>query len=308
MGKIKYDKPYLVPDMMVDYLSDRGMVFTKEDRNYAINVLADINWYHLKIYFYPYLIDNEKYKENTSFHDGMRIYFFDFKLRKIIIEGSLLFEQMLKTKIDQILTRNFGFQWYLLDELFQKPPHRERLRIYESLERSKLPFAVHYKDKYILDNPSYQSAPPSWIAMELVSFDHFLKIFLALNKQKINRLDDFNLELDKLGIGNFTNLKNWLEVVKEIRNIACHNGRLWNAWHLSPKGLEQYFIKNKVFSVLYIIDKVLSQSALYKSNLKQDFINLVSEYQEDIPNLKDSLGVPKQLPSSEGWQFPSKLI
>jgi len=42
-----------------------------DELNFAEKVLSQINWYHLKIYFYPFIEDldaeEERYKPHTSF-------------------------------------------------------------------------------------------------------------------------------------------------------------------------------------------------------------------------------------------------
>lgn len=281
------------------------MVFNDVDTKLAMNVLSEINWYHLKIYFSPFLLKNDTYQPNTSFSHGMTIYHFDAELKDIVIKASLLFEIIMRSKIDQILTNEFSFQWYLLDKIFERNPSYERQRINDSLKKTDLPFAKHYRENYTLDNPSYMHAPPSWIAMELVSFDLFLKIFNSLDTQQINNIQGFKYELNKLGIHSTKTLQNWLEVVKGVRNKACHNSKIWNSWHKDPKEIikstpDNIFSQNKIFNVIYIMEKVISASHLSKQNIKLDLKNLISRYENDIPHLHYHIGFPVES-DKIGW-------
>ena len=77
-----YNKPYVAPSQLVnDYLiNQKGLFIKDEDISFAEKILSQINWYHLKIYFYPYLDRNsetEKYKEGTTFYHGWNNYLLD---------------------------------------------------------------------------------------------------------------------------------------------------------------------------------------------------------------------------------------
>lgn len=295
-----YDKPYLPPEDLLNYLKSRNLIV--EDESEAKKVLSEINWYCLKAYFHNFLDEKNNFIEGATFLQGINQYFFDEELRQIIIKGALKFELLVRTKIDQILTKEFDSLWYLQDKIFTDPPYHERVRIKNDLDRSKYPYAKHFKKNYISENASYLSLPPSWIAMELISFDHFLKIFQSIDYQKINRLSPLIEYLILIGADNLSNLDNWLNTVKRVRNIACHNGRLWNAWHLQPKGLNIDNKSNSIFNVIYIIEKVTSKS-FYNQNLslKKDFLALLSKYEESITGLKHTLGVKQEMLDDLGW-------
>jgi abortive infection bacteriophage resistance protein len=91
----EYNKPYVTPkNLVIDYLiSKKGLSIQDDEFQFAEQALSQINWYHLKIYFYPFIEDltaeEERYKPQTSFRNGWDIYLLDDDLRKIIIKHTL---------------------------------------------------------------------------------------------------------------------------------------------------------------------------------------------------------------------------
>ncbi|MFH4351405.1 Abi family protein, partial [Acinetobacter baumannii] len=108
--------------LVTDYLvAKKGLSIQGDEIDFAGKVLSQINWYHLKIYFYPFIQDlnapEEKYKPQTKFSDGWNIYLLDDDLRKIIIKYTLKIEIISKSYIDQAITEftNDPF-WYVNDD------------------------------------------------------------------------------------------------------------------------------------------------------------------------------------------------
>ena len=100
----EYSKPYISPQKLVlDYLiSKKGLAIQDNEIEFAEQALSQINWYHLKIYFYPFIEDltaeEERYKPQTSFSNGWEIYLLDDELRKIIIKSLLKSKQVFISK------------------------------------------------------------------------------------------------------------------------------------------------------------------------------------------------------------------
>jgi abortive infection bacteriophage resistance protein len=315
-----YNKPYVAPSQLVnDYLiNQKGLFIKDEDISFAEKILSQINWYHLKIYFYPYLDRNsetEKYKEGTTFYHGWNNYLLDESLRTILIKHTLNIELIVKSFLDQCITEfcNDPF-WYLNDDLFLKgeQPYFERNQILDKIKRSDAEFAKHFRENYKSPLISYRLLPPFWIAMELISFDQLLKIIEKLNYQSFSKDGKNALDMcsEKLNCNSFTELKNWLKIVKNIRNLACHNNRIWNAKHMTPKGFESslglrgkvnYLNPKRIYLTIIVIFLLTKGRFNNGNNIKGDLINLIAGYKDQIDNLEKQMGFPENWDKENIW-------
>lgn len=315
----EYLKPYIAPQNLVsEYLiAKKGLSIQDDELDFAEKVLSQINWYHLKIYFYPFIQDlnaqDERYKPETRFKDGWNIYLLDDDLRRILIKHTLKIELMSKSFVDQSITEftNDPY-WYLNDDYFirNKQPYYERMQILNKMTKSEEEFVKHFKENYKSPYISYRLSPPFWIAMELITFDQFLKIIEKLNSQifsrkGINALDQCS---NKLGAENFKQLKSWLDVIKYIRNQACHNSRLWNAKHMIPKGLEQYskptsenLNPHRIYLIILAIHLMTKNSVVFDKSIKIEIQELFSSYKDKILNLEKQMGFPQNWDKEPIW-------
>lgn len=315
----EYSKPYISPQKLVsEYLiSKKGLSIQDSEVEFAEKVLSQINWYHLKIYFYPFIEDltaeEERYKPNTSFLNGWDIYLLDDELRKIIIKHTLKIELIVKTHIDQAITEfTENPFWYLNDDYFirNKQPYYERQKVLSSMNSSDAEFTKHFKKNYKSPYKSYRLLPPFWIAMEVISFDQFLNIIDKINPQVFEKRGENVLDkcAIKLGAENFKKLKSWLDVIKDIRNKACHNNRLWNANHMIPKGLdihskpiEGLSKPNKIYLVSLAIYLMTKNSVAIEKNIKEEIKELFEAYSNKINDLEKQMGFPENWATEAIW-------
>ena len=91
-------------------------------------------------------------------------------------------------------------------------------RIDADVNRSNEDFIKHYNSKY--DNPSM---PPSWMALEVVSFATLSRLFQSL------RLDSRKEYItEQFGLKKVAILENWLHSISNLRNCCAHHSRVWN--------------------------------------------------------------------------------
>ena len=205
--------------------------------------------------------------------------------------------------------------WYLQDDIFLKneQPYYERNQILKKIGNSKAEFVLHFKKRYKSPNPSYRLLPPFWIAMELITFDQFLKIIDRLNYQAFSKSGKNVLDecAKKINAESFSELKNWLLIIKNIRNLACHNGRAWNSNYMVPKGLlgskannRKDLIVNKphkIYSNLLIIFLLTKDTVIVGHTLKDDLIVLFNKYNTKIRNLEEQMGFHQGWHEEEIW-------
>lgn len=139
------------------------------------------------------------------------------------------------------------------------------------VNRSNEDFIKHYNSKY--NDPPM---PPSWMALEVVSFTTLSRLFQSLKLD--NRKEDIT---EQFGLKKVAILENWLHAISNLRNCCAHHSRVWNRRFMVsvtlPYNTLYLFMDrttigqirtNKLFAVLsciaYILD-IISPGSDFKS-------------------------------------------
>lgn len=122
--------------------------------------------------------------------------------------------------------------------------------------------------------------PPSWMALEVVSFATLSRLFQSL------RLDSRKEYItEQFGLKKVAILENWLHSISNLRNCCAHHSRVWNRRFMVsvilPYNTLYPFMDrttigqirtNKLFAVLsciaYILD-IISPGSDFKKNIKE---------------------------------------
>lgn len=317
-----YTKPFVSPhDLIHTHLRSKGITFSAP---YGVaeaeEYLTRINWYRFKSYLHPFLVAGTKnYAPGTTFSQGVELYYFDCELRELCNKYILRIEVKAKTILDQIITSftNDPF-WYLSDDYFKNTEKLPILRkkITDDLFYSKMEFAQYYKSNYISTKESWRAAPPFWLAMELMSFDSFVKFADAVDSNKfmykgVNKIGDAAI---KMNAKNYRELISWLLSIKELRNKASHNSRTWNSNYRLPSGFVDnnnalvpgsYLAippskKNKIYSILATI-KLISDNLIKPQNhFSAELQSLINKY-HNRGYILSGMGFPANWTSDPLW-------
>ena len=277
--KIEYHKAPLSLDEQVARLKERGLVFDNEDEAKAY--LFNISYYRLRAYTYPFQ-DNTDGSEHLfirkgiHFKDIIDLYCFDRRLRSLIFNAIEKIEVSVRTKIIQVYAESTNDSHWYLDETLYRFPIDDLLHHIESdVNRSNEDFIKHYREKY--EEPPM---PPSWMALEVVSFATLSRLFQALKSDYRKRAITEQFGLRKVDI-----LENWLHAISNLRNCCAHHSRVWNRRFMVsvtlPYNTSHPFIDrnsiseirtNKLFAVLsciaYILD-IISPGSDFKKHIKE---------------------------------------
>lgn len=252
---MKYEKPPTTIEQQIELLKSRGLIIDDEKR--LGDYLKDISYYHLSSYFKFYQKDDNRFLDNTSFDDVLRIYLFDNKLRSLLLGLLERIEQSFKCRLAyelSILKNNS--HWFLNEEIFSdKKAHIEIMRILEEeVEKSKEELCIkHYFEKY-----SEPALPPIWTLIEILSFGECVKISRKLIIAYRNKIARTYGEDEKFII-------NWMHCLSILRNICAHHSRLWNREIvLTPnknhrKYASFFFDFNRLFNYLVILQILLNK-------------------------------------------------
>ena len=277
--KIDYTKKPLTLAEQVARLKQRGLVF--DDESEATAYLFNISYYRLRAYTYPFQENGEDSehtftRKDIHFKDIIDLYCFDRRLRSLIFNTIEKIEVAVRTKIVQVYAESTGDSHWFNDESLYRFGYDDLMdRIDADVNRSNEDFIKHYNSKY--DNPSM---PPSWMALEVVSFATLSRLFQSL------RLDSRKEYItEQFGLKKVAILENWLHSISNLRNCCAHHSRVWNRRFMVsvilPYNTLYPFMDrttigqirtNKLFAVLsciaYILD-IISPGSDFKKNIKE---------------------------------------
>ena len=219
MPKTHYLKPALNFEQQLRQLSARGLIIN--DPQKALHLLQSVSYYRLSGYWHPFLADKQKhsFKPGSKFESAFKLYCFDRELRALVLSELEKVEVAVRAKMIHVLSEKSGPFGYLNACYYKdlRKFHTQFLvKLVEEHSRSDEEFTRAFRAKY--SDP----LPPSWMAMEIISFGTLSKLFSLLKPGK-----------QKREIANYFGLpepvfENWLHCMVYLRNICAHHSRLWN--------------------------------------------------------------------------------
>ncbi|SBN59517.1 Abortive infection bacteriophage resistance protein [Propionibacterium freudenreichii] len=243
-----YAKPFLTVPEQIRQLRGRGM--DCGDDAYAAEVLQRYGYYRLSGYWHLYRdrpvppaprfdgegreIRLETFVAGTRLVQVVSLYEFDHELRMRLGDVLSTVETAFRFFIGHRLGRVDAFAhrhpWALgatRQEDPSAPPepttaHREWLEEYDRHEqRARGDFVVHFRQQY---GPHL----PIWVATEVMSFGVLSSLYdLMLQSDQEILAARFQVRTAD-GRGDRGALGNWLNDLRNVRNICAHYGRLWN--------------------------------------------------------------------------------
>lgn len=277
--KISYNKKPLSINDQIMRLIQRGLIV--EDKNEASGYLSNISYYRLRAYTYPFQNnedgqDHVFIRDNIHFKDIVELYCFDRRLRLLLFNAIEKIEVALRTKIVQVYAESTDdSHWYNDKTLYRSGFEDLISHIKTEVDRSNEDFIKHYNDRY-----NEPEMPPSWMALEVVSFTTLSRLYHALieDNRKMSIATHFGLK--KVPI-----MENWLHSISNLRNCCAHHSRIWNRRFVvnmivSYNTLYPFISKkdvgriraNKLFAIIssiaYILDRI-SPGSDFKSNIKK---------------------------------------
>ena len=305
--RIEYHKQPLTLDQQVRKLKERGLVF--DDESLAKAYLFNISYYRLRAYTYSFQDNSEGsdhcfLRSNLLFKDFIDLYCFERRLRSLIFNAIEKIEVAVRTKIVQVYAEStHDSHWFYDDSLYRYPIDGLLGHIEADVERSNEDFIKHYRSKY--HNPPM---PPSWMALEVVSFATLSRLFQALKSDNRKQYITHQFGLKKVGI-----LENWLHAISNLRNCCAHHSRVWNRrfmvnvilpyntfYPFMDRTTIQTMRTNKLFALLscmaYILT-IISPDSDFKRHLRE-----LLESDCRLLDLKD-MGFPDNWQSLPVWRL-----
>lgn len=270
------NKRFLTYDEQVNKLKKRGLLINKSDKEHLMfkNYYTLINGYKSL-----FLKDKKKeiYKEGADINEIVTLYEFDRKLRHIILEYILIFEQKLKSKIAYEFSKSYNYKFsYLYDHNYSDKTSK---KVVKKLKKKMINEINNKNNKNIVHYIEKHKNVPLWVLIGSLSFGTVSKMYHALNsKEKIRISNDI---IPNLGYNKFDKFVKHLVF---FRNAAAHFNRFYEKKYrtnLIPivkthrnLNLQKNIGRNDIFSIIIIL----------KNSLNNNHFNELINGLEDIIN------------------------
>jgi abortive infection bacteriophage resistance protein len=232
---MRYDKPALSLDHLVDHLSSIGL---QGDRSVVTQRLKDVGYYRLSPYWRYFRIPptspGSQLREGTTIDDVWRLYTFDRELRLLVMDAIERIEIAVRSRLVHEHVRAQGHDPFSYAEGACVPTgardprgHYSRLlddakgalagavrepdgpHVTEALRH----FAKKYGDKH--------DYPPLWLAAEAFSFGDVVTLYRG-SPWGVQKAVARSFKLPEPVFFS------WLRTLQVVRNVCAHHGRLWN--------------------------------------------------------------------------------
>lgn len=255
----------------IKILESRGVIVGDYDK--AIEILADIGYYRLGFYFfpfentYPYLDNRRKHevKNGTKFEDAVALYYYDFDLRNILNKYLSRIEVAIRTTMIYELSNKHSNDpaWFVNPSVVSQAFIRDfPSEVYHKISKKdviKRHKKKHPRDKYA----------PAWKTMEFMVLGNLTTLYKSLN-----RIDDKRLICTHFKVNKTTIFYNYIEAIRSLRNACAHGNILYDmtlekSIKNGPAGYFDEFRCGRLFSALSVVRyflKTISLNRLYDMN------------------------------------------
>lgn len=303
---MNYTKSPLTIDQQIIKLEQRGLNFLHKEQ--AEHYLNNISYYRLRAYTYPFqdndIPENDHVflQKEIDFSDIIDLYVFDRQLRNLIFNELAKIEVAVRTQLSLVYSiHDEDAFWYTNGKNYKKSPEKLLSEITSDVDQSNEDFIKHFKTKY-----SSTLMPPSWMALEVISFGTLSRLYKQLGntaqKRKIAR---------SFGIGDEEVFANWLHAFSNLRNCCAHHSRIWNrrfvvqlklpyntTFPFIPRNSLALLKQNKLFVLLSAIKYVTD--AISPGNSFRIDLAMLLNGEHKLLNLKD-MGFPNNWEEFPIW-------
>ena len=295
------NKRALSIDEQLALLKSRGLTVLDDAK--AKEVLGDIGYYRLGFYLFPFERTypqlhhrTHEYREGTVFGNAVKLYYFDFELRNLLLKYISRIEVNFRTTLtyEGSIAYNPDTLWFVNPAYVDSPfvAAFDRM-VYTRSFKKNATIRRHHK-KYPEDPYA-----PAWKTIELMTLGENIKLYHSLLDNNLKRTI-----CRKFGIRYVDVFDNYMELVRILRNTCAHGSVLFDfkpfkrikrgpANLVSPKEYMNLYGSIKV--VHYLLDQVSENRANDMMRELQVILTKYNSYPEIAEILEKSAGLPKEI-------------
>lgn len=267
-------------DEQIKILQGRGMIIT--DIPKAKEVLQDIGYYRLGVYWFPFektfpLKDDKRhhsFKESTTFDDIVKLYYFDQDLRNILNPYLFRIEVDFRTHIIYLLSNHYKKDpfWFSDSRIINHKWIDNLCIVYKNIKRNNDIIKRHHK-KY--RNDIYA---PAWKTLEFMTFGDIIMLYQNLKNDNIKTEIAKYYKVKRIRI-----FESYMNTIRVIRNQCAHGRNLYD-YNLSRailqgplneiEGKRSHDVCGAIYVILFILNTISQNRAI---ELKNKIIELLEK-------------------------------
>lgn len=211
-------------DEQIRLLKDRGMEIGDEQK--ARENLLDIGYFRLGFYWFPFektyprkINRNHEFKDGTKFDYAIKLYYFDFDLRNLLLRYISRIEINFRTTLIYIASNKYKHDpyWYV------NPQYVKKAFIDDALFKNAISDAG--KDAVIKQDlkEHNRNYTPAWKLIENLTFGVVISLYDNLMDGGLKH------EISKIyGIESPNQFSNYINTIRRLRNSCAHGKVLFD--------------------------------------------------------------------------------
>jgi len=268
-------------EQQIEKLSERGLVFENDNEiEKAKETLLDIGYYRLGFYWYYFQNPRtHKFNENIKLNDVVKLYYFDFDLKMLLLRYIYRIEVHFRTQLIYIASNHYSENstWYIDPKIVDSRIFKEFNNIYYILKTKNNTLIKHH-------NKHSGNYAPAWKVFEFLTFGQCFKFYSNLKNQELKKTISSSYDIRDVKL-----LNNYFSSLISIRNICSHNGILFD--HNQSYGIKRipnlkYRIKTNnttnlnasIRLLLFILSKISKNRA---NDLENELKKLFSDTEKN---------------------------
>ena len=206
----------------IEHLKELGLIITDEKK--ALEILSDIGFYRLGFYMFPFeknypskIGRDHTFKEGITLDTVIRLYYFDFELRHILLKYISRIAIHLRTSIVNYMSAKHHNKdtWFVDDKIVCPSYCRSFGNIYSRIMLSPYIKWHHH------NHPCKYA--PAWKTLEFMTIGEILDLYNSISNVT-SRLVICNMH----GIRSMKAFSNYFTAVRRVRNRCAHGGVLFD--------------------------------------------------------------------------------
>lgn len=267
----------------IQLLRSRGMLINNEEK--AKEVLSDIGYYRLGFYWFPMEIDypnkhnrTHLFKDTANFDDAVRLYYFDFKLRNILLKYLSRIEISFKTSLIYFVSNRYDSHptWFVNPIIVNKSfVQNFDVEVYNSKFKNNKVIARHHK-KYINDKYA-----PAWKTIEFMTLGGVISLYTSLNNNDLKRKIASIYNINRVEV-----FENYIILIRDIRNVCAHGNILYDfapirSIRKGPALMTDVVNNQNLRGAYKIIEYMIKQISVNRYNdLRNEIRSLLEKYSD----------------------------
>lgn len=206
-------------------MESRGLGFSDTDK--AREILMDIGYYRLGFYLFPFEKSypdlrnrTHEYIESALFEDAVKLYYFDFDLRLLLMRYLNRIEIAFRTSLIYNLSNKYNTTpiWFVSPSVVSRSYARDFERKVYTSDFKRNPVIHRHHQR----NPNDRFAP-SWKTLEFMTFGAVMKLYEQLKER-----EDKILIAHKFGIRQVVTFESYMHTIRQVRNVCAHGLLLYD--------------------------------------------------------------------------------